>query len=237
MSPRVVRARTVFFNLDGTLIDSTAGVEGAWKEFQKTYPQIDATNVLGSSHGLRTIENLRNHCGIEDPELLASEAERFEKAIVTSAGAGGGPGVAYLPGVEEAMSVLSDHPSVSEPYWAICTSSTQAYSLEVLGNLSLPIPAVLVSSEKVERGKPFPDPYLEAVRLCGVASCNCVAIEDSPNGIRSAQAAGCQTIGLVTTHTRGQIEAVNPDWIIQDLSKVTFAITDSSVEITFEEEA
>lgn len=48
----------------------------------------------------------------------------------------------------------------------------------------------------VARSKPHPDPYLEAARRLGVAPENCLAIEDSPTGTRSAAAAGCYTIAV-----------------------------------------
>src|SRR5262252_3715796 len=56
--------------------------------------------------------------------------------------------------------------------------------------------AAVVSSEEVERGKPAPDVYLAVVQQLGVDSWDCVAIEDSANGIRSAVAAGMRTIAV-----------------------------------------
>lgn len=78
------------FDMDGTLVDSTAGVVGAWDIFHESYPDIDVKKILSSehcltsiassrpitsleypaSHGIRTVDNLRNHCRIEDPTLL-----------------------------------------------------------------------------------------------------------------------------------------------------------------------
>jgi HAD superfamily hydrolase (TIGR01509 family) len=51
-----------------------------------------------------------------------------------------------------------------------------------------------VSSEEVPRGKPAPDVYLEAARRLGVHAADCVAVEDSANGIRAAHAAGMRVI-------------------------------------------
>jgi len=34
------------FDMDGTLVDSTAGVVGAWKTFKKSYPDIDVNQIL-----------------------------------------------------------------------------------------------------------------------------------------------------------------------------------------------
>ena len=77
------------FDMDGTLVDSTPGVVGAWNNLRKRYPHLDVQDILScevlssnkgkqrlivsqliASHGIRTIENLRQHLGIEDPEVL-----------------------------------------------------------------------------------------------------------------------------------------------------------------------
>jgi HAD superfamily hydrolase (TIGR01509 family) len=56
--------------------------------------------------------------------------------------------------------------------------------------------AATVSTEEVERGKPAPDGYLEAARRMGVDPRECVAVEDSSNGLRSAHAAGMRVIAV-----------------------------------------
>jgi len=48
----------------------------------------------------------------------------------------------------------------------------------------------------VARGKPHPEPYLLAAERLGVDPRDCVAIEDSPTGVRSALAAGCRVLGV-----------------------------------------
>jgi HAD superfamily hydrolase (TIGR01509 family) len=53
-----------------------------------------------------------------------------------------------------------------------------------------------VSSEEVARGKPAPDVYLEAARRLEVAPEDCVAVEDSHSGIRSAESAGMRVIAI-----------------------------------------
>lgn len=74
--------------MDGTLVDSTAGVVGAWNLFRQTYPTIDVNHILSceialqihrrtilkvsdlASHGVRTVDNLKYHCAIQDPDIL-----------------------------------------------------------------------------------------------------------------------------------------------------------------------
>jgi beta-phosphoglucomutase-like phosphatase (HAD superfamily) len=48
----------------------------------------------------------------------------------------------------------------------------------------------------VPAGKPAPDPYLRAAALLGVAPGDCVAVEDSPTGIRAAEAAGVPVLAV-----------------------------------------
>ncbi len=78
---------------------------------------------------------------------------------------------------------------------AICTSSSHA---DVEYNLSLHALVgrfnAVIASEDYARGKPFPDPFLQAARVLGVAPAECLALEDSHSGIRAAAAAGMQTV-------------------------------------------
>lgn len=50
----------------------------------------------------------------------------------------------------------------------------------------------IVSASMVELGKPHPDVYLYAANIIGERPEHCIAVEDSPNGVRSAYAAGCK---------------------------------------------
>ncbi len=55
---------------------------------------------------------------------------------------------------------------------------------------------VVVTGEMVARGKPDPEPYHLAAERLGVAIERCLAIEDSPSGIRSAHASGARTVAV-----------------------------------------
>ena len=54
--------------------------------------------------------------------------------------------------------------------------------------------AATVCSDEVANGKPAPDPYLRGAELAGFAPEDCLAIEDSSTGVRSALAAGCTVV-------------------------------------------
>jgi beta-phosphoglucomutase-like phosphatase (HAD superfamily) len=76
---------------------------------------------------------------------------------------------------------------------ALATSSGPALVRERLGVL-LPAFAAVVTRADVARGKPHPDLYLEAAARLGVPPADCLAVEDSPTGARSALAAGMAVV-------------------------------------------
>ncbi|PBL02317.1 HAD-like protein [Armillaria gallica] len=232
MPSTTFHADAVLFDMDGTLVDSTAGVEGAWEVFRQTYPSIDIHEVLSSAHGVRTVDNLRIHCGVTDPDELEIEAERFETAIVTSAASNGKQGIVLLPGVARNFAEITPGHKLPNPSWAICTSATRKYATAALGIAGVTIPDVLVVAEDVEKGKPAPDPYLLGAKKCGVKPENCVVFEDTPAGIRSGKAAGCKTIGFLTTHSKELMEAVQPDFLVPDMDSITIRRVDSGLDIT-----
>lgn len=52
----------------------------------------------------------------------------------------------------------------------------------------------IISAHMVENGKPKPDVYIYAVEQLGLSPSECIAVEDSPNGVISASDAGCKTV-------------------------------------------
>ena len=59
--------------------------------------------------------------------------------------------------------------------------------------------SAVVCVEDYKRGKPFPDPFLEAARRLNVLPQECVVFEDSPLGVQAAAAAGMQCVFVPRT--------------------------------------
>lgn len=64
---------------------------------------------------------------------------------------------------------------------------------------------VVVAGDQVERKKPAPDVYLEALSQLGLSPLECIAVEDSANGLASAGAAGIPTVITPNAYTRHQV--------------------------------
>lgn len=103
---------------------------------------------------------------------------------------------------------------------ALTTSSTFEEAQTVVNQLEIENRfKVIVSSNDVKRGKPDPEPYLLTAEKLGVSSDNCVVIEDSENGIRSAIAAGMKCIALPNTENRDKLTLAH--CIVDDYSEIT----------------
>jgi sugar-phosphatase len=79
---------------------------------------------------------------------------------------------------------------------AIASSSPRRLIDAVCDRLGLDGIGVRCSAMDEARGKPAPDVYLTAARRLGVAVANCLALEDSPNGVASAKAAGMRCVAV-----------------------------------------
>jgi len=76
----------------------------------------------------------------------------------------------------------------------------------------------LYSARQVGRGKPAPDLFLFAARSRGVAPEACLVIEDAPNGIKAAKAAGMRVVAVRTEVTHG-LDLSEADAVLDSLSE------------------
>jgi HAD superfamily hydrolase (TIGR01509 family) len=100
-------------------------------------------------------------------------------------------GVPMLPGARE---LLAEVTAAGVPC-ALVTSAQRDLMEAVLETTGVGFDATVCAAD-VRLGKPDPEPYLLAADRLGVHPGGCVALEDSPNGIASAEAAGCGVIAV-----------------------------------------
>ena len=100
--------------------------------------------------------------------------------------------VPWRPGARELLSALA---AEGVPC-ALVTMSWRSLADAIVGALPEGSFAVLITGDEVEHGKPHPEPYLAAARMLDVEVGDCIAIEDSPTGVRSAVSAGVPTLAV-----------------------------------------
>ena len=177
--------RAVLSDLDGVLVDSAAVIEQTWRGFADRHG-LDPDEVVAAGHGRRSIDLIRLVAPHLDAEIEAANVEREEIAQTT--------GLRPLPGARELVDAV---PAVR---FAIVTSGSRALALARLRAAGLPVPAVLVTAEEVDDGKPHPAGYLRAAELLGVDPAHSVVLEDAPAGVEAGRAAGMTVIAVLTTN-------------------------------------
>ena len=77
----------------------------------------------------------------------------------------------------------------------------------------------ILSGDETENNKPFPDPYIIMMNRLSVNPKNCIIIEDSKQGLKSAVSSGAHVIGI--TGSIPKIELKIADKIIEHLDEIT----------------
>jgi beta-phosphoglucomutase-like phosphatase (HAD superfamily) len=82
----------------------------------------------------------------------------------------------------------------------------------------------MVLGEDTENHKPHPEPYIKALSGLGVKAQEAVVIEDSPNGVISAKAAGCFVIGIATSFMAEELEAAGADLAVNTFEELALRL-------------
>lgn len=100
---------------------------------------------------------------------------------------------------------------------AAVTNSPRLNAEQVIAALKIPdfFETVVVGSE-CDNPKPYPDPYLKAIKFLGVEPSQCFVLEDSPSGIKAGRAAGSPVVGLLTGHPGPVLRDNGASVLIQD---------------------
>jgi len=105
----------------------------------------------------------------------------------------------------------------------IATSSTREKSEAVLKSARIPYEKmVYVTGNDVKDKKPHPELFLTAAARLGLAPAQCVVIEDAPDGIAAANAAGCRCVAVA--NSTGPEKLSEADLVVQSLADVDIRI-------------
>jgi mannitol-1-/sugar-/sorbitol-6-phosphatase len=177
--------RAVLLDMDGTLVDSDAAVERAWRAWARDYG-VDLDGAAAQLHGSPaevTVRRLRPD--LDDAAVAAAAARQLATQYEDTSD------VTATPGAGELLAELD---RLGLP-WAVVTSADAKLATIRLAAAGLAVP-VLITVEDVRAGKPDPEGYLLAARRLCVDPAHCLVVEDAAPGVAAGRAAGALVAGL-----------------------------------------
>ena len=179
----------VLWDMDGTLVDTEpywiSAEHAIVEEHGGVWSEEYAHELVGNDL-MVSAEFIRAHSPVTLTPVEIVE-ELLRRVIVQVR-----EHVPWRPGARELLAALGTEgvPCV------LVTMSWRSLADAVVDALPEGTFTALVTGDEVEHGKPHPEPYLAAARLLGVDVADCIAIEDSPTGVRSAVDAGVPTLAV-----------------------------------------
>ncbi len=179
----------VLWDMDGTLVNTEPYWISAETELIESYggswTHEEALQLVGS--GLFNSADIIRAKGVDLPhqEIIDRLTDRVMQQLVEF-------GIPWRPGARELLVDLKENGVPT----ALVTMSISRMAHHVADHLGFVGFDAVVAGDDVTESKPHPEPYLRGAELLGVDPAECVSIEDSEPGIRSAVAAGTVTIGV-----------------------------------------
>lgn len=203
--------QAVLFDMDGLLVDT----EPLWFETEAEvmgrlggpWTHEDQKLLLGGSME-KTVQFLLARATV--PASPADVERWMSQGVLDRVNAGR---VTVMPGARE---LLAEVAAAGVPH-ALVTSSQRPFVDAVLAAARLSFD-VMVTGDDVPVTKPDPAPYLLGAKLLGAEPARCVAMEDSPNGVASATAAGCK---LVAVPSFTNVPAADGRLVVQSLADIS----------------
>lgn len=177
------------FDMDGLMFDSERLVCSIWQEMMDENGYKFSVDIFKNTIGLRQDKSKEFYTSLYGKDFdydgfKIQSRERFYKRIERD-------GVPVKKGLFE----LLDYLKSQKIKMAVATSTSAQTALKVIRKSGVyDYFDSFVCGDDVKNGKPHPEVFLTAAERIGISPCQCIAFEDSINGIKSAFAANMTTV-------------------------------------------
>jgi beta-phosphoglucomutase len=212
------KLKGVVFDMDGVIIESehthySAICEAMGERMNQTYETFLSKCTGGDERF--AMGRLAQFSGIEYDESLFQEwserkAEAYRRLVSESANP--------MPGAIELVCSVAEKFPVGLATGSKRSDVEAAFSTLAGGKLNGLFQSI-VTSDDVAKPKPDPATYAKAVDGLGIPPQNCLAIDDSPNGVSSAKKAGMKVLGITAIHD--SLSLRDAEWHLHSLEEVT----------------
>lgn len=210
--------KAVIFDLDGLLVDSTPLQQEANRRFIESFGKVYLWPESGRE-GMRIVDVIRDYKDIFDlpgtVEYLYKKRQQVYFDLARKE-------LVLFPFTLSLLAKLKKRNLLL----ALATSGDNAYVDLVFTKFTRlrDFFSIVVTSEDVVRGKPYPDVYQKTMEKLKISTSEAVVIEDSVNGILAAKAAGIQVICIPNQHYPDAVYR-DADQVFDSLGEVYRALT------------
>jgi len=200
----------LLFDLDGTMLVSDPIHEAVFRElFTERGVAFDDDFYVKRIHGRTNLDIFADFIpDAPDPKALDELKEAIFRARLPNP-------YPAMPGVAALVQLSIDKG------WkrAIVTNAMHKNAEAMLRAIGLRDAFdTIVTAEECVRGKPDPEPYLEAMRRLGEVPENCIAFEDSPSGVRAASRSGAFTLAIRSALDDAALRAAGAHATLEDFN-------------------
>lgn len=195
---RSARPAAVLFDMDGTLVDSDAAVERAWRAWARDHG-VDVARTLATMPGRPAADTVRALRPDLDDDAVAEATRVHQERECADL-----DGVVATRGAPDLLRALA----ADGTPWAVVTSAERPLAVVRLGAAGI-APPLLVTRDQLRAGKPDPEGYRLAAHRLGVDVERCLVVEDTATGAAAGRTAGARVAGL---------KGIDADLPIRDLS-------------------
>lgn len=174
------------FDMDGTLLDSTAVIHRVWGRWASDHG-FDPERFIEKIHGIRA-EDVISRLNLPDIDVAAE----VRKVLAAE--------TADIDGIVSIVGAVAFLQSLPPDRWAIVTSAPRELALRRLRSVEIDIPEILITAEDVQFGKPDPECFRQGAARLGLDPARCLVFEDAAAGIAAGEAAGSDVLVVAATH-------------------------------------
>ena len=204
--------QAIIFDLDGLMVDSESLAKQAWRKVLDRYGHELDNDTIDALFGLRLADSSRLvklKFGLPlSAEQVAAEKNHLFMAMLAG-------NLHPMPGLYELLKAVDERNLTR----AVATSSNRDYASVALETIGVDGFSAVITADLVQEGKPAPDIYLAAAKALALPPSACLALEDSPNGVRAAQAAGMRCVAVPNAMTAA-MDLSAADWHFHSLRAV-----------------
>ncbi len=211
MQPQRLRAKGIFLDLDGTIVDSTAAyIEAATIAFKALGKQPPQTRVL-----LEIPRRMEQHLALDD--ITEGCTKTFLPIYLNAFRSMTERKTTLLPNVAPALETLAAHSRLALITMRHVPNQVIQKELDYLGIARYF--SHIVTGLDTPKPKPFPDALIRCREALGLDLCDCLIAGDSVSDMRAGKAAGTKTVAVLSgLYLKDELAKERPDLIIPDVT-------------------